>query len=91
MLGVRWGERALPLAWRVEETEGAIGFAVQKDLLDAVHGWLPAETRVTLHRDRFYGTPDLIRWCQDYGWDYRLRLKGNLLTWPGAECPSGIG
>jgi len=38
MLSVRWGERALPVAWRVEETDGAIGFAVQKDLLDAVHG-----------------------------------------------------
>jgi hypothetical protein len=30
MLSVRWGERALPLAWRVAETEGAIGFATQK-------------------------------------------------------------
>jgi len=29
MLALRWGERALPLAWRVEETEGAIGFGVQ--------------------------------------------------------------
>ena len=46
MLSVRWGERALPVAWRVEETDGAIGFAVQKDLLDAVRGWLFAGTRV---------------------------------------------
>jgi hypothetical protein len=85
MLSVRWGERALPVAWRVEETDGAIGFAVQQDLLDAVRGWLPAGTRVVLHGDRFYGTPDLIRWCQDYGWDYRLRLKGNLQTWIGSR------
>jgi len=33
---------------------------VQQDLLDAVRGWLPAETRVVLHGDRFHGTPDLI-------------------------------
>ena len=85
MLSVRWGERALPVAWRVEETDGAIGFAVQKDLLDAVRGWVPAGTRVTLHGDRFYGTPDLIRWCQEHGWDYRLRLKGNLQTWIGSR------
>jgi len=85
MLSMRWGERALPVAWRVQETDGAIGFAVQRDLLDAVRGWLPAGTRVILHGDRFYGTPDLIRWCQDYGWDYRLRLKGNLLTWTGSR------
>jgi hypothetical protein len=85
MLSVRWGERALPVAWRVEETDGAIGFVVQKDLLDVVRGWLPAGTRVVLHGDRFYGTPDLIRWCQDYGWDYRLRLKSNLQTWIGSR------
>jgi hypothetical protein len=85
MLSVRWGERALPVAWRVEDTDGAIGFAVQQDLLDAVRGWLPAGTRVVLHGDRFYGTPDLINWCQDYGWDYRLRLKGNLQTWIGSR------
>ena len=76
MLSVRWGERALPVAWRVEETEGAIGFAVQQDLLDAVRGWLPAGTRVTLHGDRFYGTPDLIGWCQDCGWDLPPAAEG---------------
>src|SRR3954463_1349200 len=41
MLALRWGERALPLAWRVEETEGAIGFETQKALLDAVVSWTP--------------------------------------------------
>jgi Transposase DDE domain len=78
MLSVRWGERALPVAWRVEETDGAIGFSTQRQLLDAVRAWLPADTGVTLYADRFYGTPELIRLCQDRGWDYRLRLKGNL-------------
>jgi hypothetical protein len=78
MLSLRWGERALPLAWRVEETEGAIGFATQRVLLDTVAGWLPPEARVALMADRFYGTPDLIGWCATRGWNYRLRLKGNL-------------
>jgi hypothetical protein len=36
MLALRCGERALPLAWRVEQTDGAIGFDTQKALLDAV-------------------------------------------------------
>lgn len=85
MLSVRWGERALPVAWRVEETEGAIGFATQKDLLDAVRTWLPVETAVVLYGDRFYGTPDLIRLCQDSGWDYRLRLKSNLIAQIGSR------
>lgn len=38
ILSVRWGERALPVVWRVEETDGAIGFAAQRDLPDAVRG-----------------------------------------------------
>jgi DDE family transposase len=85
MLSVRWGERALPVAWRVEETEGAIGFATQKALLDAVCGWLPESAKAVLLADRFYGTPDMIAWCRDRGWDYRLRLKGNLRTTLGAR------
>jgi hypothetical protein len=75
MLSVRWGERALPLAWRVEETAGAIGFATQKELLAVVADWLPAGQAVVVLADRFYGTPAMIRWCHDRGWDYRLRLK----------------
>src|SRR4051795_2288142 len=61
-----------------EETEGAIGFVVQKRLLDAVAAWLPKPARVRLLADRFYGTPALIAHCQSLDWDYRLRLKGNL-------------
>ena len=69
MLAVRYGERALPLAWRVEETEGAIGFEIQKAVLEAVAPWLPAAAKVRLMGDRFYGTADLIGWCQARAWD----------------------
>ncbi len=88
ILSVRWGERALPLAWRVEETDGAIGLATQKNLLDAVRTWLPAHGRVTLFAARFYGTPELIHLCRDRGWDYRLRLKGNLTALIGSRKTS---
>ena len=30
--------------------------------------------------DRFYGSPDLIAWCRGQGWDWRLRLKQDLLV-----------
>ncbi len=83
MLALRWGERALPLAWRVEETGGAIGFDTQKALLDAVALWLPGQAKVRLMGDRFHGTADLIGWCQERDWDYRLRLKGNLVMFDG--------
>jgi hypothetical protein len=80
MLAVRHGERALPLLWRVAATEGAIGFAIQKELLEAAAPLLPETAEVCLMADRFYGTADLIAWCQDRTWDYRLRLKGNLVV-----------
>ena len=78
MLSLRFGERALPLAWRVRTTTGAIGFAVQKELLEAITPWLPPECEVCLMADRFYGTPDLIALTTAKGWGYRLRLKSNL-------------
>jgi hypothetical protein len=67
MLALRWGERALPLAWRVEQTDGAIGFEIQRSLLGAVAPWLPEQAKVRLLGDRFYGTADLIGWCQERG------------------------
>ncbi len=78
MLSVRMRDRALPVAWRVRQTKGPIGWHVQRDLLDTVRPWLPDGARVLLAGDRFYGTARLIEWCQEAGWGYRLRLKGNL-------------
>jgi hypothetical protein len=80
VLSVRAGERALPLAWRVRETRGSIGFVEQRELLTLVAGWLPAGARVVLMGDRFYGSPDLIALCRALGWDWRLRLKQDLLV-----------
>ncbi len=80
MVALRPGERALPLAWRIETTQGAIGFDTQKNLLDAVVSWMPTDTGISLMADRFYGTADLISLCQERGWSYRLRLKGTLIV-----------
>jgi hypothetical protein len=88
MLALRYGERALPLAWRVETRQGAIGFATQKALLEAVAPWLPAGARGRLMGDRFYGTAALIGWCQDRDSGYRLRLKGNLTVRDGTDTPT---
>ena len=80
MVAARIGGRALPLAWRVKATQGAIGFAEQRAVLATVAGLLPAGVRPVLMGDRFYGTPDLIAWCRRHGWDWRLRLKQDLLV-----------
>jgi hypothetical protein len=81
MISLRHGERAVPVAWCVKETEGGIGFVVQKALLEQVVRVLPPDVRVVLMGDRFYGTPDLIAWCRAQGWGWRLRLKDNLVLW----------
>ena len=78
MLSVRMRDRAIPVAWRVRQTKGPIGWRVQHELLEAVRPWLPVGAQVLLAGDRFYGTARLIEWCQEAGWGYRLRLKGNL-------------
>jgi len=81
MLSVRFGKRAIPLVWCARETQGNIGFEEQKRLLDLVSTYLPQDKSVVLMGDRFYGTVDLIDYCKQKGWDYRLRLKGNLIVY----------
>src|SRR4051794_35127892 len=52
MLSVRVGERALPLAWRVRETRGSIGFVEQRELLT-----VGRELAARRHQDRAHGRP----------------------------------
>ena len=80
VVAVRAGGRSLPIAWRVKETEGAIGFAEQRAALETALALLPDDAKVVLMSDRFYGSPDLIAWCRSKGWDWRLRLKADLLV-----------
>jgi Transposase DDE domain len=90
MVSMRVGERAIPVAWKVKETSGGIGFDEQKPLLEAVFAMMPESVPVLLIGDRFYGTAALIRWCQEHGWQYRLRLRGNLiLRHEGGEISTG--
>ena len=92
VVAVRIAGRSLPIAWRVKETEGAIGFAEQKAALETARVLLPTGAQVVLMGDRFYGSPDLIAWCAKQGWDWRLRLKADLLVFEDggestvAEC-----
>jgi hypothetical protein len=79
MISLRFGERAIPILWRVEDTKGNIGFDKQEELLNKVKKMIPPEVEIMLSADRFYGTKNLVEWCQKAGWHYRLRLKGNLI------------
>lgn len=90
MVSIRFGKRAIPVAWKVVETQGAIGFDVQKELLNSAKKMLPSNVEILLAGDRFYGTSALVKYCQDAGWSYRLRLKSNLiLDHEGGEITTG--
>lgn len=78
MISLRVGERAIPVAWRVIETCGAIGFDIQEKLLEDASAMIPKGVSILLAGDRFYGTSALINWCQKQEWQYRIRLKRKL-------------
>jgi hypothetical protein len=50
-----------------------------KELFDKANKIMPPEVEILLSADRFYGTKNLVDWCQKAGWHYRIRLKGNLI------------
>ena len=79
MISLRVGERAIPVTWRVIETCGAIGFDIQESLLEDASAMIPKGVSILLAGDRFYGTSALINWCQKQEWQYRIRLKSNLI------------
>jgi len=91
MVGLRVGDRALPLAWRAEEGPANIGFEGQRTVLERVRAGLPEGAKVLLLADRFYPSADLFAGLSGHGWSDRLRLKGNLLvdTGQGEETPTG--
>lgn len=90
MVSLRLETRAIPVAWAVKATEGGVGFDVQKPLLDKVKAMMPAGINILLAGDRFYGTAALVEWCQQQGWDYRLRLKdNNILHHEGGQITTG--
>ena len=90
MVSLRIGNRAIPAAWMVKQTEGGIGFDEQKPLLDKVKNMIPEGLNVILAADRFYGTAALVGWCQTQGWDYRIRLKSsNIMHNQGGQITTG--
>src|SRR5215213_7005000 len=80
MVAARVGGRALPLAWRVKATEGAIGSVEQHEALEAVARLLPEGVRPVLMGDRFHRSPELIARCRRQGRGWRLRLEQDLLA-----------
>jgi len=85
MVALQVGDRSLPLAWQVEAGAANIGFAGQQVLLERVREWWPTGAAVLLLGDRCYPAAELFTWLQQHGWQYRLRLKGNLTVDTGSS------
>jgi hypothetical protein len=78
MMSVRVGERALPLFWTVKTTKGNIPVKDYLPLLERLKACVPEGVEAMILADRFFGSPALVQACQQHGFHYRIRLKGNL-------------
>lgn len=68
MVGLRVGDRVLPLAWRGQAGSSAhIGFVGQCLVLEKILRWLPTEVTALLSADRFYPSVALFNWLQGHG------------------------
>jgi hypothetical protein len=91
--------RAMPLAWKtVQKSELANRrSAIEEELVAAVHGWIPTDTRVTLLADRGFGSVDFYSTLQLLGWDFVIRFRECILVEvdgeqkPAAEWLSSSG
>ena len=93
MISLRYKGRAIPIMWKVIEWgRGGIGFPDYHSLLLQFTEMLKQypHLKFVFTADRFYGTRQLIEFCQQQKWQYRLRLKGDLwITHKGQKLQSG--
>jgi hypothetical protein len=81
MLSVYYRKRAIPVVWMVLPHQGNSRFVEQIEILSHLGDWLPPSATVVLLGDREFGTPDMARTVHCHGWDYCLRVKGNLYVY----------
>jgi len=74
--------RALPLSWKVMESESAaVAFKTYQPLLKQAAQVLPAACRVVLLADRGFVDHRVFKAARDLGWGFRVRLKSTI--WVG--------
>ena len=93
MISMRYKGRAIPVMSKVMEWgRGGIGFSDYHSLLLQFSEMLKQypNLKFVFTADRFYGTRQLIEFCQQRKWRYRLRMKGDLwLNHQGQNLQSG--
>lgn len=77
MVSVYHRKRAIPLVWLVLPHTGSCSSQHWQPLLNRVSKLISKRSEVILLGDREFGTVDLMRFCQQKGWEYVLRVKRN--------------
>jgi DDE family transposase len=69
--------RATPLAWKTVKKTTLAGrrTALEQEMIEQLHEWLPLEVNVTLLGDRGFGDQALYTLLGLYGWDYVIRFR----------------
>ncbi|NET39300.1 MAG: transposase, partial [Cyanothece sp. SIO1E1] len=74
-----WGGRSLSLAQVVlEHGSATVGFEDYRQVLEAAQAVLPTGCQVTFLADRGFQHRELLRWLQQQGWHWALRVKSDL-------------
>jgi hypothetical protein len=81
MLSVYYRKRAIPLVWQVLSHAGNSHFRERQAILEHLATLMPAGTQVIILGDREFGGADMIRSIRQQGWDYCLRVKGDLAVY----------
>src|SRR5215211_6136087 len=80
MVAVAYRRRSLPIVWTwLKGTRGHSLATTQCALLAHVQRLLPTGARVLLVGDSEFGSVELMRYLDQWGWDYVLRQKGRTL------------
>jgi hypothetical protein len=72
--------RSLPLAWRTTKKSELANrrSKLEDEMVESLHGWIPASARVVLLADRGFGRQDFYAVLDALGWDYVIRFKQDI-------------
>ncbi len=78
MLSLYYRKRAIPLVWQMLSHNGSSHFRERQAILTHLASLVPPGSSVLILGDREFGGAEMIRSIAEQGWDYCLRVKGDL-------------
>lgn len=88
MMTVSYRKRAIPLAWICLPHSGSSHYRHWIELLDYLESILPDNMTAIILADREFGSVDRLEYVARKGWEYAIRMKGNVrLYMPNVKQP----